>query len=220
VSAGRALWDGSEGPIAPWDPAVGVLINEPAGVGTVMYVVGALLVPPDGDGDIIVGTVTLQNTGPNDATVYIITIPAVATWTPADDATINANTMNPVLTISRELDGDGVADEEDNCPMTPNPNQEDTYPPQGNDIGDACDCEADFDCDGNVDADDARAFITDFGRHPFCCRCTNENPCSGDFNCDKMVAADDVRKFLEDFGRSQFNNPCPSCVQGAWCVYE
>lgn len=101
VSAGRALWDGSEGPTAPWDPAIGVFLNEPAGVGTIMYVVGALLVPPDGDGDIIVGTVTLQNLGPGaaPATINITTILGVATWTPADDATINANTTQPVVTI-------------------------------------------------------------------------------------------------------------------------
>jgi len=109
---------------------------------------------------------------------------------------------------------------EDNCPNDYNPDQEDTYPPQGNGIGDACDCESNFNCDGNVDADDATAFITDFGRHPFCCPCTNENPCNGDFNCDNMVAADDVAKFLEDFGRNQFNNPCPACEVGDWCVYE
>ena len=33
------------------------------------------------------------------------------------------------------------------------------------------------------------------------------------------VDANDVTMFLEDFGRSQFNNPCPSCVAGDWCVY-
>ena len=24
---------------------------------------------------------------------------------------------------------------------------------------------------------------------------------------------------LEDFGRNQFNNPCPACEVGDWCVY-
>jgi hypothetical protein len=28
-----------------------------------------------------------------------------------------------------------------------------------------------------------------------------------------------VAIFLEDFGRSTFNNPCPACVGGPWCVY-
>jgi hypothetical protein len=25
--------------------------------------------------------------------------------------------------------------------------------------------------------------------------------------------------FLQDFGRSQYNNPCPPCVAGDWCIY-
>ena len=44
---------------------------------------------------------------------------------------------------------------EDNCPEIYNPDQEDTYPPRGNGIGDACECEGDFDCDGDVDGWDA-----------------------------------------------------------------
>lgn len=97
--------------------------------------------------------------------------------------------------------------------------QEDTYPPGGNGIGDACDCESDFNCDGNVDADDVTPFLDDFGRSQFNDPCTNPDQCSGDFNCDGNVASDDVAKFLEDFGRSKFNNPCPWCVAGDWCTY-
>ena len=98
-------------------------------------------------------------------------------------------------------------------------NQEDTYPPQGNDIGDACDCECDFNCDGDVDADDVTAFLGDFGRSTFNNPCTNADPCNGDVDCNVNVDANDVNKFLEDFGRSQFNNPCPACSVGNWCVY-
>jgi hypothetical protein len=116
-------------------------------------------------------------------------------------------------------DGDGIPDDQDNCPDTPNPVQEDTYPPQGNGIGDACDCESDFDCDGDVDADDVAAFLTDFGRFQFNNPCVNDNPCNGDFECDGDVDAGDVEKYLEDFGRFQFNNPCPACTVGAWCSY-
>jgi hypothetical protein len=39
-----------------------------------------------------------------------------------------------------------------NCPEIPHPNQKDTYLPQGNDLGDTCDCEGDFNGDGNVNA--------------------------------------------------------------------
>ena len=118
-----------------------------------------------------------------------------------------------------DADDDGIPDDQDNCPDTPNPNQEDTYPPQGNGIGDACDCEGDFNCDGNVDAGDVSPFLADFGRSLFFNRCTNAVPCNGDSNCDGNVDAPDVDKFLEDFGRGQFSNPCPNCGVGNWCVY-
>jgi len=114
---------------------------------------------------------------------------------------------------------DGVYNQNDNCPNEYNPTQEDTYPPQGNGIGDACDCECDFDCSGGVDATDVGAFLTDFGRSTYFNPCTNAVPCNGDIDCNVNVDADDVTLFLEDFGRSVFNNPCPACVEGAWCVY-
>ena len=40
---------------------------------------------------------------------------------------------------SDDSDGDGIPDHLDNCPQHNNPGQEDTYPPDGNGIGDACD---------------------------------------------------------------------------------
>lgn len=99
--------------------------------------------------------------------------------------------------------------------------QADNYPPGGNGIGDACDCEGNFDCDDDtsVDANDVTAFLIDFGRNIFLNPCTTAIPCNGDFLCDGDVDADDVAKFLEDFGRSQFNKPCPSCTGGPWCAY-
>jgi hypothetical protein len=118
-----------------------------------------------------------------------------------------------------DIDNDGISNTEDNCPEDFNPLQEDTYPPGGNGIGDACDCEADFDCDGDVDADDVEAFLVDFGRAALNNPCATGNPCNGDFACDTDVDADDVEKFLEDFGRAPLNNPCPACVAGDWCSY-
>ena len=109
----------------------------------------------------------------------------------------------------------GPMDDPGTCSMA----QDDSFPPQGNEIGDACDCEADFDCNGNVDAIDVDLFLIDFGRSTFFNPCTNGDPCNGDFDCNVNVDANDVAKFLEDFGRNPFNNPCPSCVAGAWCVY-
>ena len=125
-----------------------------------------------------------------------------------------------ILGGALDSDGDGIMDYDDNCPTTPNPNQEDTYPPQGNGIGDACDCEGNFDCDQDVDANDVTRFLWDFGRMQSYNPCTNSHQCYGDFSCDGDVDASDVTKFLEDFGRSQYNNPCPVCEVGNWCVYQ
>jgi len=97
--------------------------------------------------------------------------------------------------------------------------QADNYPPGGNGIGDACDCESDFTCDADVDADDVTAFLADFGREVYYLPCTNGSPCDGDFDCDVDVDANDVTKFLEDFGREAYFDPCPGCPGGAWCAY-
>ena len=118
-----------------------------------------------------------------------------------------------------DSDGDHISDVNDNCPFTSNPLQEDSYPPQGNGIGDACDCESDFDCNGAVDAHDVTAFLGDFGRSSFFNPCTNANPCYGDFDCNYNVDAANVYTFLEDFGRNQFFDSCPACTVGPWCVY-
>jgi hypothetical protein len=100
--------------------------------------------------------------------------------------------------------------------------QADNYPLGGNGVGDACDCEADFDCDSpglDVDADNLTQLLWDFGRSIHFDSCANERPCYGDFTCDTDVDADDISKLLEDFGRSLHNNPCPACVPADWCVY-
>jgi hypothetical protein len=117
-------------------------------------------------------------------------------------------------------DDDGISNEKDNCPKTFNPIQEDTYPPQGNDIGDACDCEGDFNCDGSVNAADSLLFLKDFAqRTKLDNPCTNKNQCNGDFDCDGDVDEDDRTIFQADLGRNQFFKPCPPCVAGSWCVY-
>ncbi len=117
-------------------------------------------------------------------------------------------------------DCDNILNYDDNCPATPNPNQLDTYPPQGNGIGDACDCEGNFDCDEDVDAEDLTEFLSNFGRnmyHPYIC--TNSTPCPGDFSCDTDVDGADVTMLLEDFGRGTYDRPCPICDGSVWCSY-
>ncbi len=101
-------------------------------------------------------------------------------------------------------------------------NQEDSYPPQGNGIGDACDCEGNFNCDTDrdVDGSDAALFKADFGRSAILNPCNTESPCNGDFNCDGDADGTDAALFKADFGRNSIQNPCPACVTGVeWCSY-
>ena len=116
------------------------------------------------------------------------------------DPQISPNTITIHQII--DSDSDGIPDDEDNCSVVPNGyllgtctegtigstcindldcgvagfcsmNQEDTYPPQDNGIGDACDCEGDFDCDADCDGTDAATLKADFGRSVF------NSPCDG-----------------------------------------
>lgn len=119
-----------------------------------------------------------------------------------------------------DIDGDGIHNLSDNCPSYPNPMQSDIIPsPGGNGIGDACDCEGNFDCDEDCDGTDATIFKSNFGRSAFTNPCTDEPQCLGDFDCDEDCDGTDAILFKEDFGRSPFVNPCPSCVSGDWCSY-
>jgi ELWxxDGT repeat protein len=127
---------------------------------------------------------------------------------------------NPVAMV--DADSDNISDACDNCPVTPNHAQDDIYPPQGNSIGDACDCEGNFNCseDQDVDGSDAALFKGDFGRSAMQEPCISESPCNGDFNCDGDADGSDASLFKADFGRSSMQNPCPGCVStGAWCEY-
>ena len=81
----------------------------------------------------------------------------------------------------------------------------------GNRIGDVCQCEFDFDCDGDVDGTDAIAFKADFGRNILYRPCTEADPCKADYEGDGDVDGTDVLKFQEDFGRNHMNKPCASC---------
>ena len=108
-------------------------------------------------------------------------------------------------------DSDGVGNVCDNCPETPNSLQEDTMPPDGNECGDACECEGDFEHDGDVDGRDVGWFKTDSGRED----CIINPICNGDFDCDGDVDGRDVGVFKTDAGRED----CPPCAGGDWCTY-
>jgi len=147
-----------------------------------------------------------------------------------------------------DSDSDGLFDNEDNCPGYQNwvlggtciygtvgkscmsfsdcgvggvcsKDQEDTYPLGGNNCGDACECEGNFDDDKDVDGTDASVFKQHFGRNILLNPCTNALPCNGDFECDKDVDGTDAAKFKEDFGRSDLRRPCHICPTYPWCVY-
>ena len=148
-----------------------------------------------------------------------------------------------------DQDCDEVIDSEDNCLSTPNGpgvgtciegnrkestcaddgacgsggicsmDQQDNFPPGGNGIGNACECEGDFDSNGSVDGYDVRVFKADYGRNQFNAVCSNENPCKGDFDCDGDVDSADAAILKQDFGRNPFKNPCPLSQRGEWCSY-
>jgi hypothetical protein len=125
-----------------------------------------------------------------------------------------------VCSSHADSDCDGIPDNDDNCISIPNQDQFDTCPPHGNGIGNACDCESDFDCDADVDGTDATTFKLYFGRNPSFYPCDSINPCHGDFDCDHDSDGSDAVLFKSDFGRSPFQNPCPWCTAGVeWCQY-
>jgi hypothetical protein len=126
---------------------------------------------------------------------------------------------NLIVRTGRFCTVDADCDPGEFCEKT----QADTYPPGGDGIGDACDCEGDFDCDAggsDVDAINVEQFLWDFGRSLYRDPCIAVRPCYGDFNCDGNVDADDIPKLLEDFGRTIYINPCPACVRMPedWCM--
>jgi len=211
VSAGRAFTDGSEGPTGPWDPRAGVLVNEPAGVGTVMYVVANLSgASPDGDGDLIIGSITLESVGFYEATVTITTIPAVDTWAPIDDASVAsaALVLHKVCgCITDDACDDGIfcngvetCDAQCCVCLSGTPPCDDGNP-----------CTIDnCNWDTQTCMYDECAAIDPFDpccKEPICDGATHCY-CWGDFDCDEDVDADDISTFLGDFGRSQYFNPC------------
>ena len=124
--------------------------------------------------------------------------------------------------LSEELDyfaEDEIPEDEDNCSEISNPDQEDSYPPGGNSIGDACECEGDFDCDGNVDRWDGMLFEANYGRNLLNNPCNTFDPCPGDFDCDGDVDGWDSMVFKADYGRNQYVNSCPTCDISDWCSY-
>ena len=139
----------------------------------------------------------------------------------------------PTLVIQYHLpdsDGDGIPDENDNCPNDPNPDQKDN---DLDGIGDVCDpdddndtitdsidnCplvanpeQTDSDNDTLGDACDNCPLIANPGQEdsypPLGNGCGDNCECEGNFDGDLDVDGTDASTFKADFGRSKVLDPC------------
>ena len=178
-------------------------------------------------GDALATSAATSSASSNDMAVESINIslPYLSSAPTTTDISITtqsstAEIMEVCYFDPNDVDGDGIPNSNDNCPDYYNQSQVDIYPQGGNGIGDSCECEGDFECDGDCDGTDATLFKTDFGRSIFTNPCNNISQCNGDFDCDGDCDGTDATSFKVDFGRSSFNDPCPSCTAGDWCSYQ
>ncbi len=101
-----------------------------------------------------------------------------------------------------DSDSDQIPEALDNCPTTPNPLQEDTYPPGGNGCGDVCECHAD--CNDNQKVDLADLVIM---KQQFLWNCSEHSSCEADCNYSGKVDLSDLVMMKQEFMRSD----CPVC---------
>lgn len=117
----------------------------------------------------------------------------------AYDYSINESAFSSELTFFAD---DEIPPDEDNCPNTYNPDQEDTMPPEGNGIGNACECLADINCDGKVDLADVTILKQEFSVSSSVATYDNV-----DFNYDGKVNLVDTLILRTEFLRID----CPAC---------
>jgi len=113
-----------------------------------------------------------------------------------------------------DADGDGVPDDEDNCPDIPNPDQLDS---DGDGVGDECDCRCagDLNDDGQRDLEDLQAVAAALleAGSPFIVAVGPEH--CGDLNGDGQMDLDDLQALaaiLLDAG-SPFIAVCSVCIE-------
>ena len=113
-------------------------------------------------------------------------------------------TMGDDMVSSYQVEGSFITcDEDADCADTGGICQMEQGDYNGSGCGDVCECEGNFEADGDVDAMDALTFRSDFGRRD----CEAGSPCNGNFNCDSNVDGSDALMFKVDFGRRN----CPLC---------
>ena len=164
-----------DGPQGPWDPGYTGLVSEPVGPGTYMITLGMFATIPINQGPIPLCDIEFCCEGLGQSQITISAIPEWDTWISGLetgyivwDPYIDQGIINLTQVIPQtDSDDDGILDYEDNCLFEHNTNQVDTYPPGGNGIGEACECEGNFDADQDVDGTDAARFKSDFGRSTF-----------------------------------------------------
>jgi hypothetical protein len=128
----------------PWDSSMTNKVANPSGPGTYMVIVGNLAsISPDAGGDISIAKLTFEGASPGDATVTLKTVPNFDTVV-GDSATIydseiasktftvsqeqgvstttssSTDTTSTTTTPAADSDDDGISDNQDNCPDTPN----------------------------------------------------------------------------------------------------
>ena len=149
VSGGRCLNDSSEGCTGPWQETAGAFVNEPDGAGTAVYAVGNLDgSAPDVDGDLIVGTLTLECIAEGDVIVDLTLIPGVITWTPINDSDVVPGSLlihqggAPECDVNNNLCDDGIGCTDNICDAGTC-----VYPPNDSICDDGAFCNGDEFCD-------------------------------------------------------------------------
>jgi hypothetical protein len=155
-------------------------------------------------------SIFLSTAGPLSTISSYATI-AAAFATDTDGDGILDDGDNSGVLFDNPCTGGETADCDDNCLEFYNPEQIDDNS-DGN--GDLCECEGDFEADGDVDGVDLTLLLEHFGRSLYYRPCIPADPCMGDFDNDFDVDGDDVTVFLEDFGRNKWFLPCPPCFFG------
>jgi hypothetical protein len=188
VSAGRALTDGSEGITGPWPPG-GVMVNEPALAGTLMMVLADLGAgaSPDGDGNLFIGNLVLQSTGPAAAPATVdFTVLTSPTWTPIEDSAVTPGSI--VISTVCEFTTDDMCDDGNYC------NGEETW-----DQGCGCNLgtppcattECTIDCDEDLDECLTEPVCDPASVTASTDPCCSDSPCAGDGSDPQPICAAD-----------------------------